>query len=396
MKQKFVVIGINDCREPDFPVNIQIKISQGKVFSGGLRHHDIVRRFLPEEHVWIDITVPLDDVFEKYANCSEVIVFASGDPLFYGFANTIRRRLPDAEIEVFPYLNSVQMLANHYLLPYSSARFVSLTGRDWKLFDAALIRGEKMIGILTDRHKTPITIAQRMIHYGYTNYKMYVGEMMGNVKQERYRVLTIEEASTLEDIQHPNTIILERTEQHPHPLGIPEDKFSLLNGRASMITKMPIRLLTISMLNLDTKQSFWDVGFCTGSVSIEAQLQYPELSITSFEVREEGLQLMNDNTQRFGTPGITTVIGDFMTLDISVYPKPDAVFIGGHNGKLVEMLQRLSSVLLPGGVIVFNSVTQSSYDMFFEGIERANLTFLGETHITIDNHNPITILKAQK
>ena len=72
---------------------------------------------------------------------------------------------------------------------------------------------------------------------------------------------------------------------------------------------MPVRLLTLSMLDLHNRHSFWDIGFCTGSVSVEAKLQFPHLHITAFEVREEGRELLEKNSRKFGTPGITGVIG---------------------------------------------------------------------------------------
>ena len=101
--------------------------------------------------------------------------------------------------------------------------------------------------------------------------------------------------------------------------GIPDEAFELLDGRARMITKAPIRLLTLSALELNRRTSFWDIGFCTGSVSIEARLQFPHLHVTSFEIRPEGKRLMEINSRRFGTPGITTVIGDFLETD-TAYP----------------------------------------------------------------------------
>ena len=396
MKHKFSIIGINDSRNQEFSRNVQNIIAEGRVFSGGKRHFEIVEEYLPKEYEWIDITVPLDNVFREYEGCEELVIFASGDPLFFGFANTVKNRIPDADITVYPYFNSVQMLAHKFLLPYSSARIVSLTGRDWKLFDASLIRGEKMIGVLTDRHKTPVTIARRMIEYGYTNYIMYVGEMMGNEHEERYRQFSIEEAANIKDLKHPNALILERTEEINHPFGIPEDKFELLDGRTAMITKMPIRLLTLSMLELENKSSFWDIGFCTGSVSIEAKLHFPELDVTSFEVREEGRRLMSENSKRFGTPGINTYIGDFMQAPLDEFPKPDAVFIGGHNGMLVDMMVRIADYIQPDGVIVFNSVSDNSHNLFLEGVLRADLKMVGETRIAVDSHNPIRILKARK
>ena len=91
---KFFVIGITDAPQPYFPPEVLEIIKQGQLFSGGKRHHELVADFLPEGAQWIDITVPLDAVFEKYQNNNDVVVFASGDPLFFGFANTIKHRLP--------------------------------------------------------------------------------------------------------------------------------------------------------------------------------------------------------------------------------------------------------------------------------------------------------------
>ena len=88
-----------------------------------------------------------------------------------------------------------------------------------------------------------------------------------------------------------------------------------LSGREKMITKMPIRLLSLSMLDLRNRERFWDIGFCTGSVSIEAKLLFPHLHITSFEIREEGRKLMTENCRRFGTPGIEAIICLLYTSD---------------------------------------------------------------------------------
>ena len=139
---KFYVIGITDHPQPFFPPEVLEVIRQGKVFSGGKRHHEIVAPLLPPDAQWIDITVPLDAVFDQYlALSSTITVFASGDPLFFGFANTIKRKMPEAEIVVYPTFNSLQMLAHRLVMPYHDMRIVSLTGRPWPEFDKALIEG---------------------------------------------------------------------------------------------------------------------------------------------------------------------------------------------------------------------------------------------------------------
>lgn len=392
--QTFYIIGISDDRNQFLSPEIRELISQGKIFSGGKRHHELVHAYLPENAVWIDITVPLDRVFSHYEGHSEVIVFASGDPLFFGFANTVIRKLPSAKVVLFPTFNSLQMLAHRMLLPYQDMRTLSLTGRPWDAFDSALISGEKLMGVLTDREKTPATIAARMLEYGYDNYRMTVGEALGNREEESVRTLSLEEASQ-SVFRFPNCLILERSNVRSRPFGLPENEFHLLNGRSKMITKMPVRLLTLSMLALREKKSFWDIGFCTGSVSIEAKLQFPELKVTAFEQRPEGKELMECNSRKFGTPGITALIGDFLETDISGLPAPDAVFIGGHGGKMVEILQKINEVLLPDGVIVFNSVSEESKALFMKGITQINRKVTQCTRVAVDSFNPIEIMKAE-
>lgn len=386
---KCTLIGISDSREQWFPPHVAGIIAQGKVFSGGRRHREIMAPYLPAESAWIDITVPLNAVFEQYEAHPEVVIFASGDPLFYGFAATVQRLCPQVQMHVFPAFNSLQMLAHRLLLPYQDMHAVSLTGRPWEGLDRALIRGERLIGCLTDGRHTPQAIWQRMQDYGYSNYRLYVGECLGN-EQERVGLFDPEK-----EYAQPNCVLLQQMEPRRIPFGLPEKDFHLLDGREKMITKMPIRLCTLSALNLPQAHHFWDIGFCTGSISIEARLRFPHLSITAFEIREQGAELMEKNARRFGAPGICPVIGDFMQLDLSPYEAPDAVFIGGHGGKLVEIIQRIHSVMAPGGCIVFNSVSPQSREQFMEGTRQAGLTCTEVMHLTVDEHNPITILKAQ-
>ena len=428
---RFIVIGITDNPKPWFPPEVLEIIKNGKVFSGGKRHHEIVAPLLPPDVQWIDITVPLDDVFEQYKSystlhtphSSTIIVFASGDPLFFGFANTIKRKMPKAEMVVYPTFNSLQMLAHRLVMPYHDMRIVSLTGRPWHEFDKALIEKTDKIGVLTDREHTPSAIAQRMLDYGYTYYNMSVGEHLGNPTLEKVSILTLEEAAQ-RDFDHPNCLIL-NTNDHElnmnfsqidindnscpingnscsnHIFGIPDSAFALLDGREKMITKMPIRLLTLQALELPKRHVFWDIGFCTGSVSIEARLQFPHLQICAFEIRPECEAIIQENARRFGAPGIDIHIGDFFKTDITALPRPDAVFIGGHGGRLKDIMAKVFSVLSPDGIIVFNSVvapkvTTDSRQLWEEACVELGLQQDPPTRIQLNDNHPITILKCRR
>lgn len=393
-EKQFIVIGLSDSRKQWFSPEVKEIIAGGYLFSGGKRHHEIVKDILPSGSAWIDIVVPLDNVWAEYAPHDRIVVFASGDPLFYGFATTIRRRFPDCRMKVFPVFNSLQMLAHRKLLPYAEMMNVSVTGRPWKELDAALISQFPLIGVLTDRKKGPAEIAGRLLEYGYANYMITIGENLGNESEELVMSLSLEEAVG-KTFSHPNCVILTRISSRQRYFGLPETEFSHLAGRKNMITKMPVRLMSISMLDLYGKQTLWDIGFCTGSVSIEAKLQFPSLDVVAFERREESRGLLIENCRKFGAPGITGVIGDFMECDLSHYPSPDAVFIGGHGGRLDEMTRRIYKVLNKGGVIVFNSVSPESCRVFRESVESCGGVIEAEHRLIVDNHNPITIMKAK-
>ena len=379
-------------------------IRGGRVFSGGRRHHEIVAQLLPEGAQWIDITVPLSNVFEQYRKVAAetIVVFASGDPLFFGFANTLKREMAEAEITVYPSFNSLQLLAHRLVMPYHDMRVVSLTGRPWQEFDRALMEGAGKIGVLTDREHTPQAIARRMMDYGYSGYTMSVGEHLGHPELERVTTLTLEEAAG-RDFAQPNCLLLVSSGGGHRRFGIADADFALLDGREKMITKMPIRLLTLQALDLGSRRVFWDVGFCTGSVSIEARRLFPHLRIVAFEIRTECEAIIGENARRLGAPGIEVRMGDFLACCDSAARemRPDAVFIGGHGGRLKDIMAKVLTVLADDGVIVMNSViapkvTTDSHRLWDEACDELGLRQDPPTRIQLNDNHPITILRCRR
>ncbi len=411
---KFIVIGITDNSQPWFPPEVMEVICSARVCSGGKRHHELVAPLLPDGVRWIDITVPLEKVFEQYktansesSDCPSIVVFASGDPLFFGFAVTLQREFPDAEIRVFSAFNSLQLLAHRLVMPYHDMRIVSLTGRPWQEFDRAIIEQAPKIGILTDREHTPAAIARRLLEYGHVAYRMYVGERLGNSREERVTTLTLDEAAEREFCV-PNCVILEANHSltdrkgwgRASAFGLPDSSFAILDGREKMITKMPIRLLTLQALDLPRRHVLWDIGACTGSVSIEARLLFPHLHIVAFEIRPECETIIRENCRRHGAPGIELHIGDFLEYGDGS-SSPDAVFIGGHGGRLKDIMAKALTVLAPDGVIVMNSVVapkvlRDSHKLWDQACRELGLRQEPPLHVQLDDHHPITILKCRR
>lgn len=392
---RFTIIGMSDAG-PEFLPDLERRVRQGSFFAGGKRHRELVQAYLPETFRWVEITVPLEKFLTEVQTHpdAEWFVFASGDPWFFGIANTLKRSFPEAVFEVVPALNSLQLLAHRVGVNYGLFKPVSLTGRDWQEFDRALILGEPRLALLTDRKKTPASIARRMLDYGYGFYRMYVGQRLGG-RNEQVRILSPEEAVKME-FAHPNCLLLEAEQAVPPGKGIPESAFEGLPGRPNMITKMPVRLATLAALQLHTKKVFWDVGACTGSVAIEARLHYPHLKVRAFEKREECKALIDANARRFQAPGIEVHIADYLEVPKVDLELPDAVFLGGYGGRMDDILNDVAQRMQAGGRLVFNSVSEESRQRFLHWCAQNHFVVDGETQLRVDDFNPITILSACK
>ena len=389
----FYLIGISNHPTPVWNSDVLQLIKASTVFSGGKRHYQLVKSFLPDNHHWIEISGKMDALMEQYkAIDASIVVFASGDPFFYGFGNTLQHLLPNVKLEAFPYFNSIQLLCHKTQTNYNQLKTVSVHGRNWSALDEALINRNTLIGVLTDDKKTPAEIAKRMLQYGFDNYTITIGEALDG-EAEHIEQLSLQDCVQKEH-QKLNCVLLKQVIPKEKAFGIADADFIPLTNRPNMITKMPIRLSTINALQLQNKTVFWDIGSCTGSIAIETKQQYPHINITAFEKRAECGAIIQQNTERFSTPGITIIIDDFFNLDLTDFEIPEVVFIGGHGGRLKEMIHSIHQ-LNPSVRMVTNAVTESSTQIFTQELINLNYT-MNTSVIQLNEHNKISIHAAEK
>ncbi len=63
---------------------------------------------------------------------------------------------------------------------------------------------------------------------------------------------------------------------------------------------------------------------------------------------------------------------------------------------LGEMIKKIAPLLLVGGTLVFNSVSEDSRNQFEKAIDDNGLKLEQVIRLTVDEHNPIDTLKAIK
>ena len=87
-----------------------------------------------------------------------------------------------------------------------------------------------------------------------------------------------------------------------------------ITGRVP-ITKEEVRAVSIMKLDLVNAKRFIDVGAGTGSVSVEAAYNYPNLEVISIERNDDALDLINKNVEKFNLKNVE-VIKAYAPIDI--------------------------------------------------------------------------------
>ncbi|MFB6307445.1 MAG: precorrin-6y C5,15-methyltransferase (decarboxylating) subunit CbiE [Flavobacteriales bacterium] len=392
----YILIGLSDTTKPQFSSEIQEHIKNNKNFSGGERHFEKVKHLLSKNHQWYNIKGNIKELFNTYKNLPRpIVIFTSGDPYFFGFAQTIKKYEPNASLKVYPYFNSIQLLSHKVGITYQNIDNISLHGRDWNSLDQKLISKKDKIGILTGPDKMPDQIAQRLKEYNFNNYYVYVGEALGNKDKEKTGIYTLNELEKQKFDELNCLILISDNDQNLDPQ-IDNEKIQKITQKPGMITKQSIRSLTISKSELYKAKEFWDIGYCTGSIAIEAKTKFPHLNVTGFEKRKECYEILENNAKKLSVPGIDNINKDFMEYDISGMNEPDTVFIGGHGGKLEEMLKKVDKYLNKGGVIIMNCIKNESKQTFEKTLKNLGYHLKSPIEVKEENSNTISIVKGIK
>lgn len=125
------------------------------------------------------------------------------------------------------------------------------------------------------------------------------------------------------------------------------------------ITKEEVRAISIIKLDLVNAKRFIDVGAGTGSVTVEAAYNYPNLDVISIERNDSALELINKNVEKFNLKNVEIIKG-YAPVDID--KKVDAIFLGGTGNNLNEILLWSKDLLIDGGRLVANFIIVETFN----------------------------------
>jgi precorrin-6Y C5,15-methyltransferase (decarboxylating) len=348
MMPSIKMIGIGDDGKQSLLPMYEKWIYESEILIGGKRQLSFFPDYRGEQIV---IEGGLSSLVERLqTETRNVVILASGDPLFYGIGSYLSSKI---QMEIYPYLSSIQLAFAKMGERWQDAYFTSVHGRSMKGL-AQRIDGKEKVAILTDTENSPNKIAEYLLSFGMTEYKAFVGENLGG-ENERCRWFHLEEMVDTE-FSPLNVVVLKKIAEGPSwSIGIDDEEFIQRKPDKGLITKKEIRTLSISAMRLKEDSVVWDIGTCTGSVAIEAAKIAREGKIFAIEKNEGDLENCKQNLLKFRVDA--TVIHGKAPEGLETFPDPDAVFIGGTAGGMGSILDICCSRLKDKGRIVLNAVT---------------------------------------
>jgi precorrin-6Y C5,15-methyltransferase (decarboxylating) len=308
------------------------------------------------------------DQVARAATEQQVVVLASGDPLFYGIGRRLLERLGPDAVEILPNLTSVQAAFALLKEPWQDARVVSLHGgRDWRDLWWSLA-GSRRVAVFSDPSNTPAKIAQALLERDQAHWSLAVLENLGGSSQ-KVSECGLDEA-TEREFSPLNLVVLKRT-AWPQllGLGLPEEAFQHQRG---MITKSEVRTAVLAGLELRPGQTLWDLGAGCGSVGLEAGLLLTGGRVVALEMNPQRVADIRANRARFGAAWLE-VIQDRAPKGLEALPDPDRVFLGGGGASLAEVVPLAAQRLSPGGVMLASVVRLHSLNLAMEAMTAAGL-----------------------
>ena len=300
--------------------------------------------------------------------CDEnIVVIASGDPLWYGIGKTLLEAFPKEQIHFFPRLSSLQIIFARLKHPWQEVSWISVHGRDPEILIEELQKKPKSLAILPDPNRGGAEEIRKVLKgIGIQErYEFWIGERLGDKKE---RVFQVNPLKPIEKIDPLHLVVLLPKKYSPHKpeslpiIGIPDGIFLHQEDQPGLITKHEIRVQLLASLELPKEGILWDLGAGVGSIGLEAIRLRPNLKLLAIEKRYRSFDLINKNATLLGVKPTLILeedIIDVLKKDIipSELSQPDRIIIGGGGSYRIPILREVLKRIKPNGIIVIPLAT---------------------------------------
>ena len=341
------IIGMGMSQQDLSPQQLEI-VNSADILVGGQRHLDNFDRLnVTKKPISRDLE-GLIEYIRAEQSTKQIVVLASGDPLFYGIGNRLIKSLGADRVDVYPNISSVAAAFARIKESWHDAAIISMHGRKSETALSEALQRKNKIAVLTDPVNSPARLAGICQKQRIADFKMCVLEKLGS-EDENIGWYALDDAARKE-FRDPNLVILKRipmqngqAESRVLQLGMPDAAYT---HQAGMITKSEIRAVSLSKLCLAAGNVLWDLGAGSGSVAIEAALLIGHGRIVAIEKNPERIKDIKSNAEMFNLTNLQVVEAE-LPGDLSDLTAPDRVFIGGGGKKLAQIIETAAFFLKP-------------------------------------------------
>ncbi len=350
------IVGIGEDGAAGLSDGAKAAIAAADIVIGAARHlalmPDLVGEGKAERRPWpVPFESGIDALLAERGRA--VVLFASGDPFWYGAGTSVTRHLSPDEWVAHPALSTFTLVAARLGWGIETTACLGLHAAPLTRLRRHAVPGARAIVLVRDGAAVR-ALAEYLSDLGFGASRMHVLEAIGGAR-ERHRETT---AATfgLDDVAHPvavGIVFAGAGVVMPCASGI-EDSWFAHDGQ---ITKRPVRALTLSALAPRPGERLWDIGAGSGSVGIEWLLADPSTQALAFEADPVRAARARANAATLGAERLEVIEGRAPEV-LAGHAPPDAVFVGG--GLSHALLTDLWTALPAGTRLVANAVTLES------------------------------------
>lgn len=330
---------------------------------------------------------PFSDLKSKLDSfkTKSVVLFATGDPLFYGAGASVKRYFPEQEIIIWPALSGIQLACAHRGWQLPDCEVISIHGRAVETVISFIYPFAKWL-VIPKNAGSLHEVASCLCNKGCAEAEISALSALGRQGESQLvtKTATQWQQASLEDM---SDFYMMAVDLAPCGRVIPHNASGVLPDEAFIsdgkLTKQDARASALSKLKPHPHAVLWDLGTGCGSIAIEWARTHLKAKAYGIDSREDRLERARANAMALGTPDVAFHKADILSI-MPDLPEPDAIFIGG--GLTSEAISSSLSYLPAGGRLVCHAVTLQSEALLLEAHRRHGGDL---TRITIHKAEPV-------
>jgi precorrin-6Y C5,15-methyltransferase (decarboxylating) len=279
-----------------------------------------------------------DNIF-RLSEKGNVAVCVSGDPLMYSLYKTFKNKFPEKKAKIIAGIGSIQIFASKIGITMENSKIISIHGRDYKNGQIALeVAENEKIFFFCSEKSGPLEIAEILKEYKLENTEIFVGE---NLTYENEKIYSYTPDTFPENYNNPKLcvalVLNKKIKKISHKKFLSDDDF--IRNKTPM-TKQEVRHIILGKMQAEPDSVIWDIGAGTGSISIECARMCSFGKVYAIEYKKDALEILKKNKEFFGTENLE-IIDKRASCAIDFLPEPDIIFIGGTDGEINEIFEKI-------------------------------------------------------